>query len=129
MRLLQGQQFGDLSNPDRLLDGTEQGHLRETLQDDTEEERIEAANVIRSLVEDIILTPVEGKVEIDVRGDLAGIVTLSVERKNPAAVKAAGSQRWLRRPDRTETCQFCFFSRFHRRLLRPKGTTCKIGEE
>lgn len=38
-----------------------------------------------------VLTPMEGKVEIDVRGDLAGILTLSVERKNPAAV-TTGSQ-------------------------------------
>ncbi|MDQ0563725.1 hypothetical protein QO004_005541 [Rhizobium mesoamericanum] len=37
--------------------------LYETLQDDCEEKRIEAANVIRSLVEDIILTPVERKIE------------------------------------------------------------------
>jgi hypothetical protein len=29
--------------------------------------------VIRSLVKDIILTPVNGKIEIDVRFDLAGI--------------------------------------------------------
>ena len=65
--------------------------LYETLQDDAEERRIEAADVLRSLVEDIILTPVDGKVEIDVRGDLAGILTLSVQRKNPAA-DAAGSQ-------------------------------------
>ncbi|UXT21138.1 recombinase family protein [Agrobacterium tumefaciens] len=65
--------------------------LYETLRDDSEEKRVEAADVIRSLVEDIILTPVDGKVEIDVRGDLAGILTLSVERKNPAA-SAAGSQ-------------------------------------
>jgi 2-phospho-L-lactate guanylyltransferase (CobY/MobA/RfbA family) len=50
------------------------------------EEQLEAilVDVIRSLVEDIILTPVDGKVEIDVRGDLAGILTLSAQTKNPA---------------------------------------------
>jgi hypothetical protein len=58
--------------------------LYETLQDDSEEKRIEAANVIRSLVEDIILTPVKGKLEIDVRSDLAGILTLSVKTQKPA---------------------------------------------
>ncbi|WP_205602518.1 hypothetical protein [Chelativorans alearense] len=63
--------------------------LYETLQADSEERRVEAADVIRSLVEDIVLTPVDGKVEIDVRGDLAGILTLSAERKNPAG--GAGS--------------------------------------
>ena len=58
--------------------------LHEALQDDCEEKRMEAADIIRSLVEDIILTPVDGKVEIDVRGDLAGILTLSAQTKNPA---------------------------------------------
>ena len=39
----------------------------------------------------IVLTGVEGKVEVDVQGDLAGILTISAQRKNPAA-DAAGSQ-------------------------------------
>ena len=65
--------------------------LYETLQDDSEERRVEAAEVLRTLVEDIILTPVDGKIEIDVRGDLAGILTLSVKKQNPAAL-ATGSQ-------------------------------------
>ena len=65
--------------------------LHATLQDDCEEKRVEAAEIIRSLIQDIVLTPVEGRVEIDVRGDLAGILTLSAQRQNPAA-GAAGSQ-------------------------------------
>ena len=52
--------------------------LYETLHHDSEEKRVEASNVIRSLVEDILLTPVDEKVEIDVRGDLAGILTIAV---------------------------------------------------
>ncbi len=55
-------------------------HIYETLQDDSEERRTEAAGVLRTLVEDIILTPVNGKIEIDVQGDLAGILTLSVKK-------------------------------------------------
>ncbi len=55
----------------------------ETLQDDCQERPVEAAEVLRTLVEDIILTSVAGKIEIDVRGYLAGIVTLSVKRQNP----------------------------------------------
>ncbi|WP_109614973.1 recombinase family protein [Pseudaminobacter salicylatoxidans] len=65
--------------------------LYETLQSDDEESRTAAAEVIRTLVQDIVLTPVDGKVEIDVRGDLAGILTLSAQSKNPAA-GAAGLQ-------------------------------------
>ncbi len=65
--------------------------LYETLQDDSEEQRVEAADVLRTLVEDIILTPADGKIQIDVRGDLAGILTLSAQKQNPAAL-ATGSQ-------------------------------------
>ena len=58
--------------------------LYDALQGEDKERRTEAADIIRTLVEDIVLTPVDGKVEIDVRGDLAGILTLSVQTKNPA---------------------------------------------
>lgn len=47
--------------------------------------------MLRTLVEDIILTPADGRIEIDVRGDLAGILTLSAQKQNPAAL-ATGSQ-------------------------------------
>ena len=65
--------------------------LYEALQDEEEEKRVEAADILRSLVDKIVLTPVYGKVEIDVQGDLAGILTISAQRKNPAA-SAAGLQ-------------------------------------
>ena len=65
--------------------------LYDALQAEDEEKRTEAADIIRTLVEDIVLTPVDGKVEIDVRGDLAGILTLSVQTKNPAG--GAGSSQ------------------------------------
>ena len=58
--------------------------LYEALQDEEEETRIEAADILRSLVDRILLTPVEGKVEIDVQGDLAGILMISAQKKNPA---------------------------------------------
>lgn len=64
--------------------------LYETLQDEEEETRIEAADILRLLVDNIILTPVDGKVEIDVRGDLAGILTIAAQTQNPAG--RAGSQ-------------------------------------
>ncbi|KTT98209.1 hypothetical protein [Sphingomonas sanguinis] len=41
--------------------------------------------MLRTLVEDIILTPADGRIEIDVRGDLAGILTLLAQKQNPAA--------------------------------------------
>ena len=54
------------------------------LQEDCEANRLEAAEVIRSLVDEIILLPEDGELKIDVRGDLAGILSLAVERKKPA---------------------------------------------
>src|SRR5690606_14525259 len=65
--------------------------LYDALQDEDEGKRIEAADTLRSLVDQIVLTPVDGKVEIDGQGDLAGILTISAQRKNPAA-SAAGLQ-------------------------------------
>ena len=65
--------------------------LYDALQDEDEAKRIEAADTLRSLVDQIVLTPVDGKVEIDVQGDLAGILTISTQSKNPAA-GATGSQ-------------------------------------
>ena len=65
--------------------------LYESLQDEDEGKRIEAADTIRSLVDQIVLTPVAGKVEIDVQGDLAGILTISAQTKNPAGGRG-GSQ-------------------------------------
>ena len=65
--------------------------LYEALQDEEEEKRIEAADILRSLVNQIVLTPVDGKVEIDVQGDLAGILIISAQTKNPAGGRG-GSQ-------------------------------------
>lgn len=65
--------------------------LYEALQDEEEEKRIEAADILRSLVDKIVLTPVDGKVEIDVQGDLAGILMISAQTKNPAL--GAGSSQ------------------------------------
>ncbi|WP_220180998.1 hypothetical protein [Paracoccus versutus] len=65
--------------------------LYETLQGDDEAQRIEAAEIIRSLVDRIVLTPGEDRIEIDVQGDLAGILTISAQTKKPAE-GAGGSQ-------------------------------------
>ncbi|MGJ4859126.1 hypothetical protein ACN6KF_005139 [Labrys sp. La1] len=45
-----------------------------------------AAERIRSLIKEIVLTPENGELQIDVRGDLAGILAISLERKNPDRV-------------------------------------------
>lgn len=47
---------------------------------------MEATDVLRSLVKEIVLTPEQdsGELLIEVRGDLAGILAISLERRKPA---------------------------------------------
>ena len=77
--------------------------LHEALrQDDT---RAQAAEVIRSLVSEIVLKPEDGALQIDVRGDLAGILTIAAagKQKNPPmrvrALMVDRKSRWLRGQD------------------------------
>ncbi|HWJ72993.1 MAG TPA: recombinase family protein [Kaistia sp.] len=58
--------------------------LYEALQEDTEAKRLVAAEMIRSLVREIILSPEDGVLKIDVRGNLAGILGISLKSKTPA---------------------------------------------
>ncbi len=58
--------------------------LYAALQEDSEAKRMVAADVLRSLVREIVLTPEEGELQIDVRGDLAGILSVSLKSKRPA---------------------------------------------
>ena len=59
--------------------------LYAALQEDSEARRMGAAGVLRSPVQEIVLTPdVEsGELQIEVRGDLAGILTIALEGKKP----------------------------------------------
>ena len=50
-----------------------------------------ATEALRGLIDQIILTPQDGELQIDVRGDLAGILNISLKRKKPAGV--AGSSQ------------------------------------
>ncbi len=58
--------------------------LHKALQDDSEATRLEAGEVLRTLVKEILLTPEAGDLKIDVRGDLAGILAVSLKTKTPA---------------------------------------------
>ena len=57
--------------------------LHEALQQD--DTRAQSAEMIRSLVSEIVLTPEGGALQIDVRGDLAGILTIAASgnQKSP----------------------------------------------
>ncbi len=72
---------------------TQVEELYAALQEDCEARRMSAADVLRSLVKEIVLTPdaESGELQIEVHGDLAGILTIALERKKPAD-GAGGSQ-------------------------------------
>jgi site-specific DNA recombinase len=65
--------------------------LHEALQEDSVAKRMAAADVIRSLVKEIVLTPENDELKIDVRGDQAGILEVSLKTKTPAT-RAGESQ-------------------------------------
>ena len=54
---------------------------------------MEATDILRSLVKEIVLTPDpdSGELRVEVRSDLAGILAISLERKKPAG-RTGGSQ-------------------------------------
>jgi hypothetical protein len=74
------------------------------LQEDSEAKRMVAADIIRSLVKEIILTPEEGELQIDVRGDLAGILSVSLKTRTPATRAGDRNLSWLRGPAQIRTC-------------------------
>lgn len=61
------------------------------LQEQSDAKSMAAADVLRSLIKEIVLTPDDGQLQIDVRGDLAGILAISLENKKPAG--AAGKSQ------------------------------------
>ena len=63
-------------------------NLYRALEHDDENKRFEAAEVIRSLIQAITLVPEGGELKIDVRGDLVGILSIAVQRKNPPLGRA-----------------------------------------
>lgn len=49
--------------------------------------RYEAAEIIRSLVEAIVLTPEDGRLRLDLRGELISILRLGANDKAPADLR------------------------------------------
>ena len=58
--------------------------LHQALEDDPTRE--EAMELIRSLIDAIVLVPYDGRLRIEVRGDLAAILAFGEGRKNPGQV-------------------------------------------
>jgi hypothetical protein len=70
--------------------------LHEALEDEATRE--EAMELIRSLIETIVLVPDDGSLRIEVRGELATILAIGEGRKNPALWTGISPSklRWLR---------------------------------
>ncbi|WGR56610.1 recombinase family protein [Paracoccus versutus] len=86
-------QLAEVDEPPPLLHPNMAHHYRAqveelyaALQEDSEARRMGATDVLRSLVKEIVLTPDPqgGGLQIEVHGDLAGILTIALERKKPA---------------------------------------------
>ena len=65
--------------------------LHEAIQ--SEDIREEAWEVIRSLVDEILLTPEDGELRIDLKGELAGILSLAAGKKKPDAQLRIGLEQ------------------------------------
>jgi len=50
----------------------------------SEDDKTEAAEVLRSLVEEIILVPEDGELKVELKGDIAGILSLCQTSKKAA---------------------------------------------
>ena len=67
--------------------------LHAALNGETEEERLEVAEALRTLVGSIVLTPKPTGMEIHVRGDLAGILLLASGRSQIASDHVQKTQK------------------------------------
>jgi hypothetical protein len=54
--------------------------------------RAEAAEALREIIEEVCLIPENGRIEIELRGDLAGILALGANGKKPATGRRDGLQ-------------------------------------
>ena len=55
----------------------------------SEDNKTEAAEILRTLIDAIILPPEEGELAIYLKGDLAGVLTLAQNKTKPLAKSAA----------------------------------------
>jgi site-specific DNA recombinase len=65
--------------------------LHAALNDD-EATRAEAADILRSLIDAIILVPEGNELKIELRGDLAGILNVAANEKSPSVTDGLVSQ-------------------------------------
>ena len=105
------QKLADAESPPPLLHPEMATFYREqvnalhgALQDDTETTRLKAGEILRSLVKAIILTPEPEELKIDVRGDLAGILAISLKTKTPATRTGVSQVEMIAGPATISNC-------------------------
>ena len=60
---------------------------------DHDESRTEAFELIRSLVDEIVLTPENDDLRVDLKGDLAAILTIAQNGRKPATISRDGLEQ------------------------------------
>lgn len=63
-------------------------HPHEALRDDGM--RGDAFELIRSLIDEVRLVPEDGQLRVELRGELAGILALAIDRKDPGGLSPTG---------------------------------------
>ena len=64
-----------------------------------EDTRLEASEMLRGLVDSIVLIPEDGQLRIDLRGNLAAMLTAAQQRKGrPKQATLSCQFNWLRGP-------------------------------
>lgn len=81
--------LADADNPPPLLHPEMSQHYRRqvteicaALREESEARRMEASDILRSLIDQIILTPEDGVLQVDLRGDLAGILAVAADQSD-----------------------------------------------
>ncbi len=103
MKALEDQKEGlertldDADEPPALLHPEMAGYYRQqvaelhaALQEENDARRMHAVEILRSLIDRIVLTPEDGELKIDVVGDLAGILTIATKAGGSAGRTVAG---------------------------------------
>jgi site-specific DNA recombinase len=80
--------------------------LYDAPQEDVEAKRLKAAEALRSLVKEIILTPADGALAVDVRGDLAEILATSTKKDPPPLRREGRNLRWVRGHATPDSCDW-----------------------
>jgi site-specific DNA recombinase len=77
----------------------EPSKLCDALREETEAQRMEATEILRGLINNVVLRPMDGDFAIDLRGDLAGILAVAsgaglggdVQKRRKPPLRAASS--------------------------------------